>query len=90
MEELKILPIEQMKYTDYEIAIDDTSITYVQTSDCTEEEGAQSITLSTRSNGINRFLNIKTGEEGWSFCNIEDLKLIIEDFIKRAFLVTDK
>lgn len=82
--EIKILPIEEMEYGNYEIAVDDVSVQYVQTSDCTEEDGGtQTITISTRNNGVARFLNIKTGEEGWSFCN-KELEQLIEDFKKRC------
>jgi hypothetical protein len=84
--ETKILPIENMSYKSSEIAVDDVSVTYVQTNDCTEDDGAQSITLSTRNNGVARFLNIKTEREGWSFENIEDLEILIEDFKRRALL----
>ena len=79
-----ILPIEKINYKDWEIGVDDVSVTYVQASDCTEEDGAQSITISTRNNGIARFLNIKTGEEGWSINNVQDLKKLIKDFKRRA------
>jgi len=80
----KIIPIEQMNYGDYEIAVDDCSVTYVQGSDCTEQEGTQTITISTRNNGIARFLNIKTGEEGWSISDTCELEDLIEDFKKRC------
>lgn len=79
-----ILPIEKINYKDWEIGVDDVSVTYVQASDCTEEDGAQSITISTRNNGIARFLNIKTGEEGWSINNVQDLEKLIKDFKRRA------
>ena len=85
--ENKIVPIEKMSYKDGEIAIGDVSITYVQQSDCTEEDGTQVITISTRNNGIARFINIKTPEtEGWSVDGIEDLQFLINDFKKRADL----
>lgn len=79
-----ILPIEKINYKDWEIGVDNVSVTYVQASDCTEEDGAQSITISTRNNGIARFLNIKTGEEGWSINNVQDLEKLIKDFKRRA------
>jgi len=79
-----ILPIEKINYKDWEIGVDDVSVTYVQASDCTEKDGAQSITISTRNNGIARFLNIKTGEEGWSINNVQDLEKLIKDFKRRA------
>lgn len=82
---MNILPIEKINYKDWEIGVDDVSVTYVQTSDCTEDkDGVQSITISTRNNGIARFLNIKTGEEGWSINNVQDLENLIKDFKRRA------
>ena len=84
--DLKINPIEKISYKDFEIGIDNVSITYVQSNDCTEEEGTQTITISTRNNGISRFLNIKTGDEGWSIDNIDKLSQIINDFKIRASL----
>ena len=86
MEQIKILPIEKTKYGDNEVAINDISVTYVQTSDWTEEEGCQTLTLSTRNHGVARFLNINTGPEGWSINGIDDLKMVIDDFKKRALL----
>lgn len=76
-----------MSYKDGEIAIDDISVTYIQQNDCTEEEGTQVITISTRNNGVARFINIKTPEkEGWSISDIEELKFLVNDFKKRANL----
>ena len=75
---------KEFKYGDNQIAIDEVSITYVQSNDCTEEEGAQSITISARNNSAARFLNIKT--ESWSLDSIDELKDLIEDFKKRALL----
>ena len=65
--------------------IDDISITYCQNEDCTQNmEDVQSITISSRNNGIARFINIKT--ESWSIDDPNALKEIIEDFCKRASL----
>ena len=76
---------EDFKFEDGHIGIDDVSVTYLQNSDCTEEdENVQSITISTRNNGIGRFINIKT--ENWSFDKVDELVEIIEDFEKRAGL----
>ena len=76
---------EDFKFEDGHIGIDDVSITYLQNSDCTEEdENVQSITISTRNNGIGRFINIKT--ENWSFDDINELEELIKDFKKRAEL----
>jgi len=86
---IDIIPIEKMHYEDRQVAIDDCSVQYIQSSDCTEEEGAQSITISTRNNGIARFLNIKTGQEGWSISDIGELEKIIEDFKERCSYTKD-
>lgn len=68
---------------DWEPYVDEVSVTYYQDNDCTEsgEEG-QSITLSSRNNGMGRFVNIKT--ENWSIDGVEDLKKLIDDFCERA------
>lgn len=76
---------EDFKFEDGHIGIDDVSITYLQNSDCTEEdENVQSITISTRNNGVGRFINIKT--ENWSFDDINELEELIKDFKQRAGL----
>lgn len=83
----KIVPFEEMNYGDYEVCIDDVSITYVQTGDCTEDRDAcQDLTLTARNNGVARFINIKTGDNGWSIDSVETLKQIIQDFERRACL----
>ncbi len=80
---VKILPYEQLKYKDGEIGVNDVSVEYIQDSDCTEEEGnVQTITISSRNNGTNRFINIKT--DNWSISDIDELEEIISDFKKRA------
>ena len=65
------------------ILLDEAIITYVQNPDCTEDEDAefQKLTISTRSNGIDKFLNIKA--DNWSIDNTEGLVKIIEDFKTR-------
>lgn len=87
----KIIPIdnEEFAYKSEQIGIDDVTIQYVQKNDCTEEEGVQTLIVSTRNNGIARFINIKTGEEGYSIDNPEELVQIINDFKKRAGLCLD-
>ena len=83
--EQKILPYEDFKYEDFEVGIDDVTINYVQKEDCTEsEEEPQVLTLSTRNNGVGRFINIKTNN--WSIENGETLLQIIKDFEIRAGL----
>ena len=80
---MEIIPIEDMTYKDGQIAIDDVSITFVQSADCTEsEDEVQSLTISTRNNGVARFINLKT--DGWSIDGTEELVKILEEFKKRA------
>ena len=83
----KIVSFENNKYEDDEIYIDDVSITYGQVSDNSgkdEKETVQEITISTRNNGVARYMNIKT--DSWSFVDINEIKKIIDDFEKRALL----
>ena len=82
---MEIKPYENFHFEDNEVGIDDVSITYLQGSDCTEnEDETQSITISCRNNGVARFLNIKT--ENWSLENTEEMLAILKDFEKRAGL----
>lgn len=84
---IKIVSFENNKYEDNEIYIDDVSITYGQVSDNSGKDGeetVQEITISTRNNGVARYMNIKT--DSWSFVDINELKKIIDDFKKRALL----
>lgn len=82
---MEIKSYEDFKFEDELVGVDDVSITYLQNSDCTEEdENAQSIIISTRNNGVGRFINIKT--ENWSFNDVDELIKLIEDFKKRAGL----
>lgn len=74
---------DEFNYKNQQIGIDDVSVQYVQTGDCTEsEDDVQTITISTRNNGVARFLNIKT--DNWSFDSADDLIAIINDFKQRA------
>jgi len=82
---MEIKPYENFHFEDNEVGIDDVSITYLQGSDCTEnEDDTQSITISCRNNGVARFLNIKT--ENWSLENAEEMLALLKDFEKRAGL----
>lgn len=82
---MEIKPYENFHFEDNEVGIDDVSITYLQGSDCTEnEDETQSITISCRNNGVARFLNIKT--ENWSLENAEEMLALLKDFEKRAGL----
>ena len=68
---------------DNQVLLDEATMTYVQNPDCTEDRDGdwQSLTLSIRDNGMDKFLNMKT--DNWSFDNIEMLSVIINDFCKR-------
>lgn len=79
-----IVPIEDERaYKDNIVAIDDVSITYVQSNDCTEsEDDVQELTITTRNNGCVRFLNIKT--DNWSIEDANELVDIINNFKKQA------
>ena len=89
--DLNIVPLEKCKFTDNEICVDDISVIYSQNGDCTEStDEAQDITISTRNNGMSRFIHIQTGENGWSIDDTSDLVKIIEDFKKRASIEDGK
>lgn len=84
---MEIKPYEDFQFEDELVGVDDVSITYLQNSDCSGEDGkedVQSITMSTRNNGMARFINIKT--DSWSISNVDELAKLIEDFKKRAGL----
>jgi len=85
---MEIKPIEDWTKSenfDGSIFIDDANITYAQTGDCVNND-PQAITISAINNGVARFLNIKTEENGWSFNDIEDLEKLIDDFKNRVKL----
>lgn len=69
---------------DNQVLMDEISIKYYQPSDCTEDRDTdgQEIILSSRDGGGGKFINIKT--DNWSISGIEDLKVLINDFNKRA------
>lgn len=81
---ITIVPIEDERaYEDGFVAFDDASLTYVQNHDCVEsEDDVQTLTITTRNNGVARFLNIKT--DNWSIEDADELVDIINDFKKRA------
>ena len=82
---------EDFHFDNNVIGVDDVSITYEQNSDSSGEDGeetVQCITLSTRNNGVARFINIKT--ESWSIDKVDELIEIIKDFEKRAGLCGGK
>lgn len=81
----KIVPFEKSDFKDNEIYINEVSISYYQNNDCTEsEEEVQKMVVSCRNNGMARFVNIKTDENGWSIDSVDNIKLIVDDFCRRA------
>ena len=68
---------------DNQVLLYEATMTYVQNPDCTEDRDGdwQKLTISTRDNGVDKFLNIKT--DNWSLDNAESLCDIIKDYCKR-------
>lgn len=66
-----------------QVLLAEATIKYWQNPDCTEDREAdpQELIISTRDNGVAKFLNIKT--ENWSISDTEDLEFIVNDFKKR-------
>ena len=86
---MKIYTIDdpEFGYKGDQVALSESTCTYVQTNDCTEEDGVQDITLSSRDGGGGRFINIKT--DSWSIASPKELAELIEDFCKRIDLKDD-
>lgn len=83
----EIVPYEKSKFKDNQVYIDEVIVSYYQNNDCTESEDMiQKMVVSCRNNGMNRFVNIKTDENGWSLDSTDNLKEIIHDFCQRASL----
>ena len=82
----EIVPFEKADFKkDNQVYIDEVSVSYYQNGDCTEsEDDCQKMTVTCRNNGMARFVNIKTDENGWSIESVNDIKLIVDDFCKRA------
>ena len=89
---MNILPIDNLPDSRSEdVAVESVTVRYVQRTDCAEESGFQTLTLSTMSNGTPSFIRMNIGESGdsenWSLdpeTAKESLGKIIDDFIKRA------
>lgn len=68
-----------------QIWVDKVSVSYYQSGDCTEsKDDCQKMTVSSRNNGMARFVNIKTDKNGWSIDSPDGIKMVLEDFCKRA------
>ena len=84
----KILPIDDCKYKDGELYLDDTSITYVQNSDAfAKEEIVQTLRIFTENNGTSRFICLETTR--WAIDGIDGMVEILKDFQARAGLAID-
>ena len=72
---------------DDQIMLMEATFTYYQNPDCTEDQDGdgQEIIISTRNNGIENFLNIKT--DNWSISDEKDLIDLIKDFKKRTEMI---
>jgi len=72
---------------DDQIMLTEATFTYYQNPDCTEDQDGdgQEITISTRNNGVENFLNIKT--DNWSISDEKDLIDLIKDFEKRTEMI---
>lgn len=82
----KLLPYEDFHYEDEQIGIDEVSVQYVQKEDCTEStEEPQVLIISSRNNGVGRFINIKTNN--WSIEDIDEFVKVLKDFKRRASLI---
>ena len=87
--ENNIVPFEEGNFEDSEVIVGKVTVQYIQNDDSSGEDhdgsdGAQELTLTARSNGLARFINIKT--ESWSINDIDDLEKVIKDFKVRASL----
>ena len=81
---MKVQPYES-EHGDDIVSVDEVSVTYTQSNDCTQPElMVQTLTLTTRNNGIARFIHIST--DGWSISDAGELATILEDFKGRAGL----
>ena len=66
-----------------QVLLAEITMKYWQNPDCTEGKNGdpQEIVISTRDNGVAKFLNLRT--DNWSFCDTDDLEYIINDFKNR-------
>ena len=71
------------------IFLDEVICTYLQEPDCTEDRDGdpQELKLSTRDGGGGKFINIKTGPNGWSIGtenDFEEFINVLKDFYHRS------
>lgn len=84
IKDIESISLRNEKRGDDDLYIDDVSITYSQSAP--NDEDVETLTISTQNNGIARYLNIKTDENGFSFTDEEELDSILDDFKKRAMI----
>lgn len=72
------------------VVVDEVSVTYTQKPDCTEDSDGewQELKVSSRNNGVSRFVNIAT--QNWSVNDAEDIRKVLEDFCHRAGIEKEK
>jgi hypothetical protein len=83
--DIEIKPYEESSFKDEEVIVDEVSVSYLQNSDASGNDGketVQKLKITARNNGIGRFLNIKT--DSWSIDSVDELRKIIDDFKVRA------
>ena len=68
---------------DNQVLLSDVKMIYIQNPDCTENRDGdpQELTISTRDNGVAKFINISTNN--WSIDDVQDLEYVINDFKRR-------
>ena len=77
--------------SDEQVMLEEMSCRYYQNPDCCSgEDDFQEITITTKDGGGGKFFNLKTNEEGWSFSEIDEIVKVIEDFIIRLNINTNK
>ena len=89
---IEILPVE--KYTiekdksgEPPVYLDEVNMVYFQNGDCTQDQDiVQELHVEAVNNGVSRFIRFKTGEDGWSVSEIDEIVKVLEDFKKRAEL----
>lgn len=84
----KIVPFEKSNIKDdNEIQVDGVKVTYIQNSDCTENDYVQVLHIEARNNGVDRFISFSTdGENWWSINDTDSLVNLFNDFKNRASL----
>jgi len=88
---MKLIEWEKADFNEYDaVVVDEVSVTYTQKPDCTEDGDGewQELKVSSRNNGVGRFMNIST--QNWSVNDAEDIRKVLEDFCHRAGIEKEK